>query len=188
MLCPGHPLCLFVSCSAHTCSNSCFRQVDDQTPNNPPATITNTAWHALLWQIQLNFKSCYMAKKRESTGREWTCSECLPEKWTKSWRLKLNNGWTWEHSSKKTTTHLSFHFDSQTESVCMKLILSHKILLHHDDNLFKHCLISYILHSSRIRLSVLEHQIWLCSPHTQFSYKPEWQPLFITIIYTKLIP
>lgn len=187
MLCPGHPLCLFVSSSAHTCSNSCFRQVDDQTPNNPPATITNMAWHALLWQIQLNFKSCYMANKTIHRQRvNMLLSVFLKNKpKAKGWSLIMDE---LESILQKKNPHLSFRFDRQAKSVCMRLILSHKILLHHDDNLFKHCLIGYILHSSRIRLSVLKCQIWLCSPHTQFSFKPEWQPLFITITYTKLIP
>lgn len=141
MLCPGHPLCLFVSCSAHTWSNSCLRQVDDQTPNNPPATITNTAWHALLWQIQLNIKSCYMAKKEDpQAGSEHALSVFLknePVLQTKAegWSLIMDE----LKSIHPKNTFILYSFDSLAESVCTGLILSHKILLQHDDNLFKHC-------------------------------------------------
>ncbi len=145
MLCSGHALCLFVSCSAHNWSNSCFRRVDDQTPNNPPAGITNTAWHALLWQIQLNFTSSYMAIKEDpQAGSEHALSVFLknePVLQTKAegWSLIMD-----ELKSIHAKTHLSFSFDSLAESVCTGLILSHKIILQHDDNVFKHCLIDYI--------------------------------------------
>lgn len=157
MLCPGHPLCLFVSCSAHTCSNSCFRQVDDQTPNNPqqPSQIRHDmrCYDKFSWILN----PAIWQKKNPQAENEHALSVFLKnEPKAEGWSLIMDELESILQERKKKTKkkHLSFHIDSQAESVCMKLILSHKILLHHDDNLFKHCLIGYILHSSRIRLSV----------------------------------
>jgi len=50
MLCPGHPFCSFASRSAHSWSNSCFRQVDDQTPQKPSQIRHDTrCYHKLSW-------------------------------------------------------------------------------------------------------------------------------------------